>query len=610
MPTLLCVPITVHDEAAALADASEAQRAGADLVEFRIDEFFSGDEGDFAKVARLASASPLPCIVTCRAAFEGGAYDGDDMARVSLYERLGNPAAASEQPPRFIDCELETYTRSANLKQKVNLAVHADAAASKKRVRPELASSLILSVHDFAGRPGDLSRRLLRLRSEPAASVHKLAFRARSLRDNLELFDILRQADRPTIALGMGEFGLMSRVLAPKFGGFLTFASLRPASATAPGQPTMGELLELFRFRSINPRTRVLGVVGWPVGHSMSPRIHNAAFEHVGADAVYVPLPVAASDDREASFIAFKATLLELIEHDGLDFAGCSVTLPHKENLVRLAREQGWSLDDTSNAVGAANTLVVDRSRPEQLACAVLNTDGPGAMQWIRDTLRRPTVEPGVGPTIGPIAGDEVTHEVGAASRDPVAGQRFAIIGAGGVARVIAYELARAGGVVDVFNRSQDRARELCNVINHALYSGTGPTTGGQTAPCGARSPAVAPVALSAFAESHGRHAFAGVINCTPVGMKGGPDPDGSPISFDDLRGAPSVAFDTVYNPIRTSFLARAELAGWKARDGVGMFVAQGLRQFHAWTRIWSGPKNLDVELHALFDRIVRDALR
>jgi 3-dehydroquinate dehydratase/shikimate dehydrogenase len=347
MLALVCVPITVHEEAAALRDADLAKNAGADLVEFRIDEFFSGsgDEREEKTILRLVAQSPLPCIITCRAASEGGQYDGDDTDRISLYERLGTASGKGEHPPRYIDCELATYTRSANLKQKVNLAV--DHPAQLR----DLRTSLILSMHDFNGRPADLTRRVIQASAEPAASIIKIAYRARSLRDNLELLELPSHLSKPTIALGMGEFGLMSRVLAPKFGGFLTFASLRPTSTTAPGQPTVRELLDVYRFRSIRRATSVYGVVGWPVAHSLSPQIHNAGFEAVEHDGVYLPLPIAASDDAEASYLSFKSTLLDLVEHPHLDFKGCSVTIPHKENLVRLAREQQWGMDETSTAM-------------------------------------------------------------------------------------------------------------------------------------------------------------------------------------------------------------------------------------------------------------------
>ncbi|MEO0483741.1 MAG: type I 3-dehydroquinate dehydratase [Planctomycetota bacterium] len=209
MPTLVCVPITVVDVPAALRDADEAASGGADLVEFRIDAFFSGsgDAGEQAAeeagVLRLVRESPLPCIVTCRPAWEGGDYDGDDSARVSLFERLGAADDPAERP-RYLDMELAAYTRSANLRQKVNLAVDHPAQ------RRDLSTSLILSTHDFEERPADLTRRLLKMADEDACRVMKIAYRARSLRDNLDLFDVLGQArdlGKPAATAGEGASG-------------------------------------------------------------------------------------------------------------------------------------------------------------------------------------------------------------------------------------------------------------------------------------------------------------------------------------------------------------------------------------------------------------------
>ena len=535
----------VHDLSAALADAQAARDSGADLVEFRIDEVFAG-EGDAdgeALVLRLVADSPLPCIVTCRAASEGGGYDGDDMARVSLYERLGAASGPGERPPRYIDVELATYARSENLKQKINLAV--DHPAQLR----DLRTSLILSAHDFQGRPSDLTRRVLAMRNEPAAKVLKLAYRARSLRDNIELFDLVTESDRPMIALGMGEFGLMSRVLAPKFGAFLTFAALRPAGATAPGQPTLAELMGMYRFRSIGRATRVYGVVGWPVSHSMSPLIHNAGFEAVGHDGVYLPLPVA------PEYESFKATIGELADHPRLDFAGCSVTLPHKENLVRFARERGWELDKASAAIGAGNTLVVERQDGVTARARVLNTDVAG----IRGPLDR---------------------AVGAGG---LSGLRAAVLGAGGAARAAAYVLARAGARVTIFNRTPEKGRRLADDIRRA--------TSVDITACGI--------------EEIGGASPDVIINCTPVGMKGGPSPGESPVEIAALAaaglGPRTIAFDTVYSPVVTPFLSEAGAAGWRTIDGVEMFVTQAARQFEAWTGR-AAPRQL-------FERIVREAL-
>ncbi|MBY0111676.1 MAG: type I 3-dehydroquinate dehydratase [Phycisphaerales bacterium] len=586
--TLLCVPIMVHDIDAALADAAAAKSLGADIVEFRIDEFFDGGHSEAdpgrqtREILRLVHQSVLPAIVTCRSASEGGGYDGDETDRVSLYERLGTAEGKNETPPRYLDIELAAYTRSENIKQKVNLAVE---HSEQQRA---VSTGLILSMHDFQQRPSDLSRRLLLARQQPAAKVTKLAFRARSLRDNLELFEILTQRDRPTIALGMGEFGLMSRVLAPKFGGFLTFASLRPTATTAPGQPTVSELLDLYRFRSIKPTTKVYGVIGWPVGHSLSPLVHNAVFGSTGFDGVYLPLPIPSADAEnnelsesaraEATYTNFKATLGALIDDPRLDFSGASVTLPHKENLVRFALERFkseagvWSLDAVSLLTGSANSLVIEREASGEgsrvVRARVFNTDVPAAVGPLREALG--TLE----------------------------GKHVAVVGAGGVARGIAFGLAVAGARVTIFNRNRAKAETLALELSEALKkAGAGP---GRPRPLSSpasrgggafQAPAVLGRGAIDAATMEQLSSFRGdaFVQCTPVGMKGGPDPEGCPISVGALAesgncGAGTVVLETVYNPRETPLVREAKRVGWRVIEGATMFVRQAAEQSGAWT--------------------------
>lgn len=549
MPSLICVPITVLDEVQALGDAGLARDLGADLVELRIDEFFSSED-DTPGVLRLVAACPLPCIVTCRSSAEGGGFDGDDADRVALYERLGTarPIAGVEHPPRYLDFEFAAYARSANLKQKINLAV------DHPRQERDVHTGLILSMHDFDGRPADLLRRVMAINSEPAASVVKVAITARSVRDNLELFDLIAEAGKPMIALAMGRFGLLSRVLAPKFKAFLTFASLRASSATAPGQPTLRELLDLYRFRSIGPATRVYAVVGWPVEHSMSPMIHNAGFGAVGFDGVYLPLPVPPEYEH------FKATLGELLDHPRLDFSGCSVTVPHKQHLVRFALERmnageaGWEIDELSRLCGAANTLVIERA--------------PGGVP-----ARRRVVNTDAAAAVACLAG-----EFEGSVRD----RRIAILGAGGVARAIAAGLAESGASVVIANRTRANADALAADLGDRLPQAS-----------------ISSIALDRLASTR----LDALINATPIGMAGGPDPDGSPIPMSDLTAtSPSaVVFDTVYNPLETPLLREARSAGLRTLDGLGMFIAQAAAQFELWTG-QQPPKGL-------FDRIAREEL-
>ncbi len=544
----------VNDPDQAIADAAAARDAGADLVELRIDGFVTGpaDADELRRehddVVRLIADCPLPCIITCRSAIEGGEYDGPEEARIALYERLGTafgtlPDGRSESPPRYLDLEHAVYSRSANIRQKINLAVD-----HPEQIR-DLRTALILSMHDHQTRPADLTRRLLAMRTHPAARIIKVAWRARSIRDNLELFDILSERDRPTIALGMGEFGLMSRLLAPKFGGFLTFASLRRESITAPGQPTIAELLNTYRFRAIKPSTRIYGLIAWPVSHSISPRIHNAAFDELQHDGVYVPMPVA------EGFESFKATLLDLLHHPRLDLTGVSVSIPHKENLARLAREQNWHMDAISTAAGSANTLFARRDARSALsAISIHNTDAPALLDSIETSL------------------------------GPVTDMDIAILGAGGLGRVAAFALASAGARITVYNRDEARAQAVARDITRA---------GRDAQPASPPTFAAWPVLAASAHDVY--------INCTPIGMTGGPAPDASPVNPAEIaaRNPRAAFFDCVYAPIMTPMLSQAVAAGCRIITGLDMFA----RQAEGQARLWLGDVPSD-----LYARLVREA--
>jgi 3-dehydroquinate dehydratase/shikimate dehydrogenase len=547
---LVCVPIMLDDDPGAvgdgLIDAGRAKQLGADLVEYRIDHLFSGegDDAGRAAVLDLVARSPLPCIVTCRPVYEGGGYDGDDNARISLYEALGT----ADTPPAYIDCEALTYSRSANLRQKMNLAV---AHGGQQRA---VTSRLILSHHDFEGRSASLLRIVTDMRRQDAASVLKIAFTARSVRDNLELFDLLRERDRPTVALGMGEDGLMSRVLAPKFGGLLTFASLDESSATASGQPTVDELLNLYRFRSIGPRTKMYGVIGDPVVQSASPAVHNDAFDRAGHDGVYLPLRVA------PGWEPFKATLLSLLGDPALHFSGASVTIPHKANLVRLAREIAgagrsgdgsrpasptrgpWRIDEMSNLCGAANTIALRDDGSVDIA----NTDASAIVELLEPALRK----------------------IDSAG---LRGARVLIVGTGGAARAAAAACARGGAHVTITGRSADKAAALAAELGAAF-----------AAVPGAEAPRIDVLAWDERQDA----ACDALVQCTPLGMAGGPEPDGAPL---DVRTMPSlsgrgVIFETVYNPLETPLVAAARETGRTVITGERMFVRQAAAQSRMWT--------------------------
>jgi len=555
--SMVCVPIMVEEANNALLDATLAQAKGADLVEFRVDLLFEERDDEtletrITRVLDMVKDSPLPCIVTCRPHWEGGDYHGDDDERIALYLALGT----SDHPPAYIDVELATYTRSANIRQKINLAVRH--GMIRKLLRTS-STRLILSSHDFVGRPSDLTRKIIAMNDEPACSVVKIAYRARSIRDNLEVFEILRDRQKPMIAVCMGEFGLMSRVLAPKFGGLLTFASLRDEEMTAPGQPTIDELLGLYRFRSITATTKVYGIIGWPVTQSMSPLVHNAGFEKIGWDGVYVPMPIVAdSIDHEGTNASFKASLLQFLDDTSFHFSGASVTIPHKERteITLQCLVCPSEASKQTHRVGAANTIKQSWSNQYSSdGIYIDNTDASAIHSLLRSKLM------------------------------DLQDTKIALIGAGGVAKAAASSMMRAGASVRVLNRTRSRADELAQQL---LADSEDGYFGSVQAIDTDRLPTLI---ADAF------------INCTPVGMTGGPDPDGLSIPIPDMPPLPpeTVFFDTVYNPIETPMLKAAKERGYRTIDGVQMFVKQAAAQFELWTG-----ETAPIEL---FDQLVRTKL-
>jgi shikimate dehydrogenase len=159
----------------------------------------------------------------------------------------------------------------------------------------------------------------------------------------------------------------------------------------------------------VSGRTRTVGIIGWPVAHSLSPQIHNAAFRALGLDWVYVPLPVEPSDlDRALPGLV------------ALGFAGANVTMPHKT----AAAERADTLSDDARRLRAVNTLVVEGSTVHGH-----NTDAPGFDRFLR-------------------------HDAGFDPR----GRSALIFGAGGAARACALALAR-GGVASLTVAARDPAR-------------------------------------------------------------------------------------------------------------------------------------------------------
>ena len=496
-------------------------------------DMLAAEPGAVEAARRLVRECPLPCIVTVRVAAEGGGWDGDETDRISFLEAL----CTGDHPPRYVDIELSSLERSANLRQKALLCV-----AHPGQVRDGLAG-LIVSAHDFTGRPDDLTRRVAQMWQDPACAVAKVAWRARSLRDVTEAIELLAMRSKPTAAICMGEFGLMTRVLAPKFGAFLAYAHADGDGATAPGQTSVRELAQVWDIRSVGRHTAVYGVIGWPVAHSRSPEIHNAWFAAHGVDARYLPMPVA------PGWESFKATVGELRACTALGLRGASVTHPHKEHLVRYVRECGGEIDATSAAVGASNTLAIDG----QGAVRAVNTDAPA----VADVMRR-------------------------LSQDGLGwrGARIGVIGAGGAARAAAHAMALEGCDVTMLARRPERAAAAAAELRtHWPDAGVG-------GDAGARPGAIGSGGIPEIAS----RGFDAIINATPVGMAGGPEEPASPLPGDVALGPGVAVLDMVSVPEETTLVKEARARGARVATGMALLVAQARRQFAEWTGIDPGP--------------------
>jgi 3-dehydroquinate dehydratase/shikimate dehydrogenase len=265
------------------------------------------------------------------------------------------------------------------------------------------------SWHDFERTPSNLMKVRARLAGYGAGWV-KVATHCNSLRDALRVLGLCK-GRRDVIAVPMGEIGLPARVLALRHGSALAYAAV--GEKTAPGQLTLVEMKNLYRADQLDRRTRVYGVIGDPVMHSLSPLMHNTGFQARRVNAVYLPFLV--RDLRD---------FLAAIEPLGI--AGFSVTLPWKERILR--RLDGC--DPLAARIGAVNTVVV-RGGGKLYG---YNTDYVGVLRALERRVR-------------------------------LAGSRVLLYGAGGVARAVAFALAQGGAVVCVCARRPEQAASLARAV-------------------------------------------------------------------------------------------------------------------------------------------------
>ncbi len=390
----VCTAVAGRDVAGLFHSGVEALGQSG-FLEFRLDSLPDPGEG-IALLSEFCKAHPEAVVLaTCRRIAGGGGFPG------SVGEQFGLLANAAAAGAHLVDVEMETL-EVASTRQLEKL----------RQSLEDAGTSLLVSAHDFAGM-GDLEKTLetLKVLGAPAQpSLYKVVATAHGLADNLRMLRFVEAASRevPTVGMCMGEAGLLSRVLALRSGSLFTFAA-NGSQGTAIGQPAAATLLDEYRLHEISAKTRVYGVAGNPVAHSLSPAMHNAAFRAAKMDAVYLPLHTTAVAD-----------LMTLVRE--LPIHGLSVTMPWKIEVMPYLD----AVDSLATRIGAVNTIV----RREDGTLFGTNTDAAAVVEPLRKRL-------------------------------PLKGARVLLLGAGGAARAAAFGLVAEGARVSIANRTARTAEVL-----------------------------------------------------------------------------------------------------------------------------------------------------
>ena len=373
-----------------LTDKAEALARDNSFFEFRLD-YLPKPGLALPKVKRFTESHPGTVVVaTCRRVASGGKFRGSIASQLDI---LGKAAAAGCQ---LVDVELQTAAKCK--------------PDQLKKLRAK--AGVILSFHDFRATK-KLDETLEKMLAYPA-DYYKVVSTATTLSDNVAMMKFLaREGDRHSlVSMCMGEQGIISRVLGLRAGSVFTFASASAGEQTAPGQVTAQELRSVYRIENLDAATRVYGVVGDPIAHSLSPAIMNAAFRRENVNGVYLGLHAKTLKD-----------LLNCVRE--IPIHGISVTMPYKEAILPY-------LDNTdahTTKIGACNTVV----RAQDGKLYGFNTDAAGIVRPLERRLS--TLE----------------------------GARILVIGAGGAARAAVFGLKERGCEVYILNRSLGPAKKLAH---------------------------------------------------------------------------------------------------------------------------------------------------
>jgi 3-dehydroquinate dehydratase / shikimate dehydrogenase len=369
-----------------LEHARREANAGECFFEFRLDYLPAPEQG-VAVIRKFLGAHPECCILaTCRRHQNHGKFNGSVEDQIRILD------AACDAGARAVDVEIESAE---------NAVTRLEALRGK--------GQLMLSYHNYDGTPSPESilRRMLRI----PADGYKIVTTARKPSDNARILAITKSHPRtPLVVLAMGETGFPTRVLAPAWGGMFTYAAPNASDGTASGQVSARVLRQLYRAEKFSRAAKIYGVIADPVRHSISPAVHNRAFQSHRVDAVYLPFLVQPAQLKDFFTLA-----------ESLPIAGFSVTIPHKQRILRYLDV----VDPLARRIGAVNTVWKKAGKWRGS-----NTDADAVTVPLSRKLR-------------------------------LSKSSVLVVGNGGAARSAAYALVGSGAKVSIVGRNPDRVRSL-----------------------------------------------------------------------------------------------------------------------------------------------------
>jgi 3-dehydroquinate dehydratase/shikimate dehydrogenase len=357
------------------------------FVEFRLD-YLKQPATALPKLRRfLETHQYVTAIATCRRVDNGGKFRGSVASQLNILAR------ASASGCQILDLELESATK----------------AKPEAVARLRSKAGLMVSFHDFRA-TRNLEKTLEKMLAIPA-DFYKVVSTATTLSDNVTMMKFLQTEGEKHALVGlcMGEQGVISRVLSVRAGGLFTFGAVSDDLKTAPGQVSAQKLRGIYRIEQVDAATRVYGVAGDPIEHSLSPAIMNAAMRRENVNAVYLALHAKTLKD-------LMHCLREIPLH------GLSITMPYKQTILEYLD----NTDEHTSKIGACNTVVSGQDGK----LYGFNTDVAGVVRPLEQRLS-------------------------------LEGAKVLVIGAGGAARAAVFGVKERGADVWILNRSSVKAQKL-----------------------------------------------------------------------------------------------------------------------------------------------------